>query len=89
MTRRSFDNLRPSKRPPDREKAAIDAAAYWVAMQPQGQIFLDWLRSETTFFVPPPDASDGALRANVGNRQLMEKIEQRIISGRRRKSGDE
>ena len=85
--KRKFDNLRPKTRTPDRDRAVVESAIAKIAMQPEGQIFLDWMRNQTTFRTLGPEASDGALRGLEGNRQLMQTIEGMIASGGRTKSG--
>ena len=83
MTPRTFAGLRRPVRPVDQDIAAVELAIADLMTLPKGQIFFDWLRSETTFKVLPSDASDGALRENLGNRQLMQKIEGMGERGRR------
>jgi hypothetical protein len=83
---RTFDSLRRPVRKPDQKIERVQKAFAKVAMQPEGQLIFDWMRNRTTFSVPAPDASDGALRENAANRKFMAEIEGMIQSGGRRKS---
>jgi hypothetical protein len=83
---RKFSNLRRPTRTADKEITHVAAAFAKIAMQPEGQLILNWMRNRTTFLVLPPDAPDGALRGNAANRQLMQEIENMIADGGRTKS---
>jgi hypothetical protein len=72
---RGFQNLRRPKRAPDRDVATVEACIAKLMMLPEGQIFFDWMRGQTTFAIVGPDASDGALRGAEAKRQLMLVIE--------------
>jgi hypothetical protein len=80
---RTFRNLRRPERTLDKDLATVASAIQRIATFPEGVVFLDWMRNRTTFRVVGPDASDGALRAAEGNRQLMLEIESMISSGGR------
>jgi hypothetical protein len=75
MTGRTFASLRRPERKPDADIAKVEFAIAQLMTQPEGVIFFDWLRNQTTFAIVGPDASDGALRGAEAKRQLMLVIE--------------
>lgn len=86
--RRIASRGRPERKP-DPNVEAVKSAIQRIATLPEGHTFLTWLRNRTTFLIVGPDATDGALRAAEGKRQLMQEIESMIASGGRTDSQSE